>query len=110
MKHQESVRRDLLGAQNRIIIPAGSFPIDRVSTCSYNMTMPKSKTPPNLHFPLREAKNRLSELVRRAAQGEQIIITLHGEPRVQLSRVLQKSRPFKVDRKGPQEVRVAGAQ
>jgi antitoxin (DNA-binding transcriptional repressor) of toxin-antitoxin stability system len=71
--------------------------------------MPKSTNRRNPHFPLREAKNRLSELVKRAAQGEQITITLHGEPRVQLSRVLKGSRLFKVDRKWLREMRVGGS-
>jgi antitoxin (DNA-binding transcriptional repressor) of toxin-antitoxin stability system len=70
----------------------------------------KSRNTRNLHFPLREAKNRLSELVRRAARGEQIIITLHGEPRAQLSRVLEKSRPFKADWKWLREMKVAASQ
>lgn len=85
-------------------------PVDGVSTCSYNVSVAKSKNTRNPHFPLREAKNRLSELVKRAAQGEQITITLHGEPRVQLSRVLERSRPFKVDWKWLREMRVRASQ
>jgi antitoxin (DNA-binding transcriptional repressor) of toxin-antitoxin stability system len=72
--------------------------------------VPKSENARNPHFSLREAKNRLSELVKRAARGEQITITLHGEPRVQLSRVLERTRPFKVDWKWLKEMRVGGSQ
>ena len=71
------------------------------------MNKPKAR---NQHFPLREAKNRLSELVRRAAKGEQITITLHGEPRAQLSGVTGRSRPFTVDRKWLREMKVSGSQ
>jgi len=40
---------------------------------------------------LREAKGQLSELVKRAAGGEEIIITVRGEPMARLSAV--QSRP-----------------
>lgn len=33
---------------------------------------------------LRESKTRLSELVNRASDGEEILITVHGEPRARL--------------------------
>lgn len=33
-----------------------------------------------IHVPLKEAKNRLSELVRRMESGERVIVTRHGEP------------------------------
>lgn len=33
-----------------------------------------------IHVPLKEAKNRLSELVRRMETGERVIVTRHGEP------------------------------
>ncbi len=36
---------------------------------------------------LREAKSRFSELVRRALGGEEIVITLRGEPAVRLTAV-----------------------
>ena len=64
----------------------------------------------NPRFPLREAKNRLSELVRRAAQGEQITITLHGEPRARLSRIQERPRPFTVDWKWLRDMKVADSQ
>lgn len=61
-------------------------------------------------MPVREAKNRFSELVRRAAQGEQITITLHGEPRAQLTRISESRRPFHVDRKWLLQMKVAASQ
>jgi antitoxin (DNA-binding transcriptional repressor) of toxin-antitoxin stability system len=33
-----------------------------------------------IHVPLKEAKNRLSELVRCMEDGERVIVTRHGEP------------------------------
>ena len=36
-------------------------------------------------FALFEAKNRLSELVERAARGEEIVIPRHGEPMAKLT-------------------------
>ncbi len=36
---------------------------------------------------LREAKEQLSELVRRAAGGEEIIITVRGQPMARLSSI-----------------------
>jgi len=33
-----------------------------------------------LHVPIKEAKARLPELVRRAEAGERIVITRHGKP------------------------------
>jgi len=36
---------------------------------------------------LRDAKSRLSELVRRAAAGEEILITVRGKPTVRLSAI-----------------------
>ena len=74
------------------------------------MFMTDARKARNLRFPLREAKNRLSELVRRAAQGEQITITLHGEPRVQLSRIQERPRPFKVDWKWLRGMKIADSQ
>lgn len=72
--------------------------------------MDKLRKMPNPHLPVREAKNRFSELVRRAAQGEQITITLHGEPRAQLSRAVVLRRPFAVDWNWLRAMKVAGAQ
>lgn len=46
---------------------------------------------------VREAKNRFSELVRRAAHGEAFTITSHGEPRALLSRARPAPRAFQVD-------------
>jgi prevent-host-death family protein len=37
---------------------------------------------------LREAKSNLSELVRRAANGEEIVITVRGRPTARLTRVV----------------------
>ncbi len=33
-----------------------------------------------IHVPIKEAKNRLSELVRLMESGERVVITRHGEP------------------------------
>jgi len=39
-----------------------------------------------------EAKQKLSELVERASQGEEIVITRHGKQRARLVRAVPKSR------------------
>ena len=39
---------------------------------------------------LREAKSNLSQLVQLAAEGEEIIITVRGEPTARLTRVAPK--------------------
>ncbi len=45
-----------------------------------------------------EAKNRLSELIDRALEGEGVVITRHGRPVVELRPVPQPGRPLtKVD-------------
>ncbi|HEY0013877.1 MAG TPA: type II toxin-antitoxin system prevent-host-death family antitoxin [Allosphingosinicella sp.] len=33
-----------------------------------------------IHVPIKEAKNRLSELVRAMEQGERVVVTRRGEP------------------------------
>ena len=81
-----------------------------LTTRSYNAPMPKPRSVRHLHFPLREAKNRLSELVRLAAQGKQVTITLHGKPYAQLSRVTESPRQFKVDRKWLLRMKVVASQ
>ncbi len=50
--------------------------------------MPK---PVNLY----EAKTRLSELVDRAARGEEIVIAKAGEPKAKLVRAVHSTRPRK---------------
>jgi prevent-host-death family protein len=40
-----------------------------------------------------EAKNRLSELIDRALEGEGVVITRHGRPVVELRPVAEPTRP-----------------
>ncbi len=47
---------------------------------------------------VREAKARFSALVSRAAEGEEITITWHGQPRARLVPVSTDGRAFRVDR------------
>jgi prevent-host-death family protein len=35
---------------------------------------------PAMHIPVSEAKGRLSDLVRRAEAGDEVILTRHGQP------------------------------
>lgn len=44
-----------------------------------------------------EAKNRLSELINRALDGEGVVITRHGEPVVELTPVKPRRRPVMTD-------------
>ena len=41
-----------------------------------------------------EAKNKLSELIDRALDGEGVVITRHGMPVVELRAILQPPRPI----------------
>jgi len=43
-----------------------------------------------MHIPISEAKGKLTELVRRAEAGEEIILTRHGHLAVRLAPVLAK--------------------
>ena len=72
--------------------------------------MAKARNTRNSHIAVREAKNRFCELVRRAEQGEQITITLHGEPRARLGRVTEEPRPFEVEWKWLRDMKVAASQ
>ena len=36
------------------------------------------------HVPIKEAKNRLSELAHRVRDGERVVITLRGQPHVEM--------------------------
>ncbi|MFN3943858.1 MAG: type II toxin-antitoxin system Phd/YefM family antitoxin [Allosphingosinicella sp.] len=40
-----------------------------------------------MHVPLSEAKARLTELVRRAEAGNEVVLTRHGRPAVRLTPV-----------------------
>lgn len=42
-----------------------------------------------------EAKNNLSDLINRAANGEEVVITRHGQPVVELKAVAATPRPAK---------------
>jgi prevent-host-death family protein len=46
---------------------------------------------------VREAKAAFSTLVHRAAAGEEIVITWHGQPKARLASVSRDTAPFKVD-------------
>ena len=59
---------------------------------------------------VREARDRFSELVRRAAQGESFAITSHGESRALLSGPQPARRAFRVDWKWLREMDVAAEQ
>ena len=64
----------------------------------------------NRQLAVREAKNRFSELLGRAAQGEQIVITRHGKPFARLSRVADGPGRFEVDWEWLREMKVAVSQ
>ena len=72
--------------------------------------MDRIRGAPKSRYPIREAKDRLPELVRRAARGEQITITLHGEPCARLSRISGGARPFTVDLEWLRGMKVADSQ
>ena len=37
-----------------------------------------------IHIPIKEAKNRLSELAHRVRDGERVVITLRGHPHIEM--------------------------
>ena len=41
-----------------------------------------------------EAKNNLSSLIKRALDGEDVVITRHGQPVVELKPLAQSARPM----------------
>ena len=87
-----------------------SICLDRESTCGYTGLMASKNRKVRNQFPVREAKNRFSELVRRVAEGEEIIITSHGEARARLCPIRRGARPFEVDWKWLRGMRVADTQ
>jgi prevent-host-death family protein len=42
-----------------------------------------------------DAKTRLSQLVDRAASGEDIVVSRHGKPLVRITRLAQDKRPIR---------------
>jgi antitoxin (DNA-binding transcriptional repressor) of toxin-antitoxin stability system len=48
---------------------------------------------------VRQAKARLSELLERAAAGEEVVITSDGRPKAKLVAVGAANVPFRVDRR-----------
>jgi len=62
-----------------------------------------------MHLPIVEAKAKLSELVRRAKAGEEIVLTRHGEAEVRLVPVEEKRKPTREEKRALQEqLRAAG--
>lgn len=48
-------------------------------------------------FSVREARARFSEVIRLAALGTDITISVHGKPSVKLVQARSESKPFKVN-------------
>jgi prevent-host-death family protein len=48
---------------------------------------------------VRNAKARLSELIERAADGEEVVITSNGKPRARLLAVASAAKPYRVNRR-----------
>jgi prevent-host-death family protein len=45
-------------------------------------------------YSVAEAKNKLSQLIKRAVDGEDVVITSHGQPIVELKPVKSAPRPM----------------
>lgn len=52
---------------------------------------------PDIHVPVSDAKAQLTELVRRAEAGDEVILTRHGQPAVRL--VAIKTMPGATERR-----------
>lgn len=62
-----------------------------------------------MHLPIVEAKAKLSELVRRAKAGEEVVLTRHGEAEVQLVPVAGKRKPTSEQKRALlEQLRTAG--
>ena len=48
---------------------------------------------PEIHVPVSEAKAQLTELVRRAEAGDEVILTRHGQPAVRLVAIKVMPQP-----------------
>ncbi|MFO7871167.1 MAG: type II toxin-antitoxin system prevent-host-death family antitoxin [Kiritimatiellia bacterium] len=59
---------------------------------------------------VRDGKNRFSELVRRAARGEEITITSHGREQARLCKAERRGNALAVDWKWLRNMRVARRQ
>ena len=46
-----------------------------------------------MNIPISEAKGQLTELVRRAQAGEEVVLTRHGHPAVRLTPVREAALP-----------------
>lgn len=49
-----------------------------------------------MHIPVSDAKGRLTDLVRRAEAGDEVILTRHGHPAVRLTPISAKPSPEEV--------------
>jgi prevent-host-death family protein len=56
-------------------------------------------------YTVREAKARFSEILRLAEQGNDVIITSHGRPKVCITKAEQEVRPFRVARRWLQSMK-----
>jgi antitoxin (DNA-binding transcriptional repressor) of toxin-antitoxin stability system len=54
------------------VAPSGSAQLDRVATSGYSASV-------TIQVPIKEAKDRLSELIRSVERGERVVITRRGE-------------------------------
>lgn len=57
-----------------------------------------------MNVPVSEAKGQLTELVRRAESGEEVVLTRHGQPVARLVSVGRKAKTAKDKRKVLDEV------
>jgi len=72
-------------------------------------TKPKLNDPPTepgVKIAVREAKAQFSALVERAAAGEEIVITWHGQPRARLLPLAEERGILRVDREWLDTMRV----
>jgi prevent-host-death family protein len=62
-----------------------------------------------MRIPVSEAKGQLTELVRRAEAGDEVILTRHGQPAARLVAVRKKPLDPAIRRKILEEISAAGA-
>lgn len=53
--------------------------------------------------PIKEAKNRLSELARLVREGEEVVVTRHGQPEFEMTRPRKRGLDFEKLRQWKEE-------
>jgi len=95
--------------------------VDSVTTCDYIIAVkerernrkpngPAAVRESGAVYTVRAAKARFSELIRLAEQGTHVTITVHGRPKVCVTKAAHEGRPFRVARRWLETMKVGKRQ